>query len=88
MGFSGFKTGTYIPNAGKCKRTKAVKYRSSYEAAFCSLLDKAPQVIAWEFEVYYIGYNFHGKHHHYLVDFYLEMQSGEKFLIEIKPMTF
>lgn len=88
MGFSGFKTGIYVPKSGKCLKTTIVKYRSSYELAFCKLLDAADYVVRWEFEKYYIGYDFKGVHHHYLVDFMIETKDGQRFLIEIKPKVF
>lgn len=87
MSFSGFKTGVYIPK-GKCSKTKLVKYRSSYELAFCKLLDAAAVVVAWEYEQYYIGYDFQQRHHHYLLDFFIVLSNGEKYAIEIKPKTF
>jgi hypothetical protein len=88
MSFSGFKTGTYIPTANKCLKTKFVKYRSSYELEFAKILDGAASIQRWEYEKWYIAYKFLGKTHHYLVDFYIELNNGQKFLIEIKPSTF
>jgi hypothetical protein len=88
MAFRGFKSGIYKPVAGKCVHTKFAKYRSSYELEFCKIIDASPKVVSWEYEHFYIGYDFHGRHHHYLVDFNLVLDNGQKILVEIKPYTF
>lgn len=88
MAFRGFKSGVYVPQAGKCIHTKVAKYRSSYELEFCKILDASPKVVNWEYERFYIGYDFRGKHHHYLVDFNLTLDTGQKILVEIKPYVF
>lgn len=88
MAFSGFKSGEYVPIAGKCKKTKVAKYRSSYELRFCRLLDEASKVVAWEYEQYWIRYDFRGHRHSYLVDFVVTLNDGQKYFIEIKPKTF
>lgn len=88
MGFKNFKQGEYIPTANKCVKTKVAKYRSSWELSFCRLLDKADIVKSWEFEQFFIKYYFAGRKRTYIVDFFVVLQDGKKFLIEIKPLTF
>jgi len=77
----------YVPTAGKCKFTKIAHLKSSYELALAIMLDKAKHVIEWEYEYIKIGYNYAGKHHHYVMDFNILLDNGQKYLLEVKPMT-
>jgi hypothetical protein len=86
-GFGNTKHGQYRPVAGKCLKTGIVNYRSSYELAFCVLLDSAKSVTRWEFEQTWIRYTY-GRQRSYLVDFTVYLANGKRFLIEIKPKAF
>ena len=83
-----FKTGIYKPIKSKCKYTKYVKYRSSYEHALCLLCDSKDSIVRWEFEQIWITYQYRGTNHKYLVDFAIWLANGKKFLIEVKPFAF
>lgn len=62
-------------------------FRSSWERAVCIFCDNNPAIIRWGSEVIVINYinELDQKMHRYFVDFYIEMESGKKLLVEIKP---
>lgn len=82
-----YKSGIYIPQAGKCKYTKQAKFRSSYEHALIMLLEHSNVVQTWEYENMWIGYQFAGRSRQYLMDFTVTLTNGERFLLEVKPLS-
>ena len=84
-GFSGYykvkNTEKYVGNRYK------VFWRSTWERAFCKWCDNNPKVVNWGIEPFTIQYydKGRGKQRSYCPDFFIEMASGDKYLIEIKP---
>jgi c-di-GMP-related signal transduction protein len=69
-----------------------IKFRSSWEAAFCRYLDMNDKIIKWTSEQPVITYlDLRGKSHRYFVDFYYEIIKNndssqlERIMVEIKP---
>lgn len=61
--------------------------RSSWERAVCKFFDSNPLVVRWSSEEIVIPYicATDGRRHRYFTDFYCEMTSGKKLIIEVKP---
>lgn len=83
-------SGDYIPkDRSKYVGTDVRKahYRSLWERGFCKWCDKNPKVVKWAIEPFFINYfdKGRGKYRKYYPDFYVKMDSGAKYLIEIKP---
>jgi len=78
----GYHRGVYAsPVAGECK------YRSSWEEKYMRYLDSTPEISMWSYEKIVIEYVSNiktGKLRKYYPDFFLELQTGEKILVEIK----
>lgn len=71
-----------------------IKFRSSWEQAFCRYLDTNDKIIKWTSEQPVITYSdLHGKVHRYFPDFYYEMlrngdsNNYERVIVEIKPSS-
>lgn len=71
-----------------------IKFRSSWEYAFCKYLDLNEKIIKWSCEQPIITYqDLRNKVHRYYPDFYYEMlkngdpQNLERVIVEIKPTT-
>jgi hypothetical protein len=71
-----------------------IKYRSSWEAAFCRYLDTNDKIIRWGCEQPVISYtDLKGKSHRYFPDYYYEMvrngdaSNHERVIVEIKPAS-
>jgi hypothetical protein len=64
-----------------------IYYRSLWERSFCKWCDTSRKVVKWAIEPFSIPYFDRGtnKNRRYNPDFYIEMEDGKKFLIEIKP---
>jgi hypothetical protein len=64
-----------------------VTYRSLWERNAFRWCDENPSVVRWNSEEVIVPYicETDGKQHRYFIDLYLEMKSGKKYLIEIKP---
>lgn len=68
-----------------------VKFRSSWEYAFCSYLDNNEKVMKWACEQPVITYqDLNGKTHRYYIDFYYQIKTNDDNLmktviVEIKP---
>jgi hypothetical protein len=82
-------TGYYNPK-NKSKYVgdrRNIYYRSSWERSFCKWCDVNPKVKKWAIEPFEISYfdRTTRKKRNYNPDFWVEMDSGEKFLVEIKP---
>lgn len=77
-----YHRGTYVSiKAGECK------FRSSWEEKFMYYLDADPNVATWSYEklvLEYVSNKRTGKIRKYYPDFYVEMSTGEKLVIEIK----
>jgi len=71
-----------------------IKFRSSWEYAFCKYLDLNEKILKWACEQPIIMYkDTRGKSHRYYIDFYYEIMVNddphnfEKVIVEIKPQT-
>lgn len=68
-----------------------IKFRSSWEYAFCSYLDNNPKIMKWACENPIIIYvDLHNKTHRYFPDYYYEIKTDDenlmkKVIVEIKP---
>lgn len=67
------------------KTGKTHWYRSSWEKTFMELLDADDRVVSWLSEWTKIPYTLDGKRRLYVPDFLVTNDSGQKFLIEVKP---
>jgi len=81
--------GPYKPKNPKkyMGNVKNIIYRSGLEFTYMRKLDQDKRVRGWSSEEIAIPYSnpLTGRVHRYFPDFYVEMASGEKYLIEIKP---
>lgn len=71
------------------QRNKPVIYRSSWELYFMKWLESNPNVKGWGSEcigIKYILVTDHSEHTYY-PDYLIEFISGEKWLVEIKPLS-
>lgn len=79
----GYKRGEHLsPKAGVCK------YRSGWERLYMKWLDEQEDVISWSYEKVVIAYVSNvrsGKLRKYYPDFCIEMSSGSKRIVEVKP---
>lgn len=66
-----------------------IYYRSSWEKKFMQFLEQSPKIRRWASEEIIIAYFLESdrKWHRYYPDFYVEFQTGNKFIIEIKPFS-
>ena len=66
-----------------------VIFRSSWELSFMNFIDRSDVVVKWASEE--ISFRYYlitdKKWHRYFPDFYLELITGDKFIIEIKPFN-
>ena len=95
LGNRKYRQGNYLlQNSNKYIGQLPIKYRSSWEHAFCKFCDLNDKVIKWcaEFLVipYQISVNGQLENHRYYPDFYIEIVSDnpekyDRFVIEIKP---
>ena len=95
LGNKKYKQGNYLlQNPNKYIGQIPVKYRSSWEQAFCKFCDLNDKVIKWSAEFLEIPYqivnNGQTETHRYYPDFYVEMKGNDiekydRFVIEIKP---
>lgn len=69
------------------KGVNNVVYRSSWERMLCAWCDNNSGVKKWGSEEVVVPYinKLDGKPHRYFIDFYLEMENGDKYLVEVKP---
>lgn len=78
----GYHRGMYVSSvAGECK------FRSSWEEKYMHYLDTNPDVSTWSYEkltIEYVSNKRTGKVRKYYPDFYIELKTGEKLVIEIK----
>jgi hypothetical protein len=71
----------------------SIKYRSSWELAFCNYLDNNPKVLKWSSEQPIITYqDLRNKTHRYYPDYYYELKTDDdnfmkKVVVEIKPKS-
>ena len=64
-----------------------IVYRSGWELSVMDWCDNTPEVVKWSSEGVVVPYlsPIDGRIHSYYVDFYMELNNGNKFLIEVKP---
>lgn len=79
-------------NPSSCKKlfqsqsNEPIIFRSSYERAFVYWLENNPTVKRWASECLEIPYMYiDGKTHRYYPDYIVEMENGDKIVVEIKP---
>lgn len=92
---SKYKQGFYkLMNPDKYKGDPSnIKFRSSWEYAFCSYLDNNPSITKWSCEQPIITYqDLRNQVHRYYPDFYYEKLTNDtdgivKVIVEIKPKT-
>lgn len=92
---SKYKQGFYsLKNPEKYKGDpNNIKYRSSWEFAFCNYLDNNTSIIKWSCEQPIITYqDLRNKVHRYYPDFYYEKTTNDdnrmvRVIVEIKPKT-
>lgn len=89
MGNKRTHTGYYNPKI-KSKYVgdkKKIYYRSSWERSFCKWCDSNPKVKKWIIEPFELPYYDEGKkkHRKYNPDFWVQMEDGKTYLIEVKP---
>jgi hypothetical protein len=88
---SRYKQGYIDPNS--CKKLfpqlkrDSIIYRSSYEKKFIIWLEQNKHVKYWGSECFSIPYILitDGKMHSYYPDYFVELESGECWVVEIKP---
>lgn len=81
-------------NPSTCKklfpqlRQESIIYRSSYEKKFIMWLENEKRVKYWGSECFSIPYRMvDGKMHNYYPDYFVEMEDGECWVVEIKPYS-
>lgn len=81
-------------NPSSCKKlfpqlkNDKIIYRSSYEYKFIIWLENNNNVRYWGSECFYIPYKLYdGCFHKYYPDYFVEMINGDKYVIEIKPLS-
>ena len=67
-----------------------IKYRSSWELAFCSYLDNNKSIIKWQCEIPITYVDLRNHTHRYYIDYYYQKKTNdenlmERVLVEIKP---
>lgn len=79
-------------NPSSCKKlfksqtNEPIIFRSSYERTFVYWLESCERVKYWASECIKIPYEYiDGKTHNYYPDYIVEMENGDKLVIEIKP---
>jgi hypothetical protein len=87
---SGFSQG-YFP-INECKKyigNGPIIYRSSWERKFCMYCESNPQIVNWSSEPVKIKYinSLDGREHSYFPDYYMKLDNGDEYLIEIKPSS-
>lgn len=77
-----------IKNRKKYKgNPNKIKTRSLWELGFCRWCDRNNNVVRWSFEEVRVPYysTVENKRRQYIVDFWVKMENGVEYLIEIKP---
>lgn len=69
--------------------TDLIYYRSSWEKAFLVFLEESPVISKFSSEEVVVSYFYLLDHkwHKYYIDFYIQLITGHKYLIEIKPFS-
>jgi len=85
---SGFSQG-YFP-INECQKyigKGPIIYRSSWERKFCMYCESNPQILQWSSEPVKIKYinSLDGREHSYFPDYYMKLDNGDEYLIEVKP---
>lgn len=79
-----YKSGNFY----SIKTSKLHHYRSSYELEFLYFLEQNTSIDYFITEPFYIPYLENERKRHYIPDYLIELTTGQKFLIEIKPKKF
>jgi hypothetical protein len=87
---SGFIQG-YVP-VNECKKYVGpgpIIYRSSWEKKFCLYCERTPEIVKWSSENLSIKYfsPIDNKYHNYFPDYLITLNTGEIFIVEIKPKS-
>lgn len=83
-----YVNGEFLWADGKRKSAKMNKtfiYRSSWEKTFMELLDSDGDVVEWDYEPFFIRYEFEGKSRRYVPDFLVMRTDGSVTMYEVKP---
>lgn len=82
-------SGSFMPkNRTKYKgEITKIHYRSNWEKFFMQYCDKNEAIVKWSSETVIIPYfsNADGKRRRYFIDFWVKYDTGQEFLIEVKP---
>lgn len=62
-------------------------YRSSLEYKFMRLCDNSASIVKWSNETLFVPYEFDGKLHKYWLDFVVQTDKGQIWLVEVKPYS-
>lgn len=81
------RTGAYQGTYRSEKMRREFHYRSRPELNYLRLLDSDPAVEKFDYEPFFIRYNFEGQTHFYLPDFFVRRVDGFV-LVEVKPRIF
>jgi hypothetical protein len=65
------------------KNNRTYRYRSYYEEKFMSHLDEAVDVVCWEYEPFYIEYQYQKTNRKYIIDFLVTYTDRRKEIIEV-----
>jgi len=85
---SGYSQGYFpINECNKYVGKGPIIYRSSWERKFCLYCESNPEVTHWSSEPVKIPYlnSLDGRQHNYFPDYYMKLNNGDEFLIEVKP---
>lgn len=86
---SKYESGYYSPKYPDKYRgdLKKIIYRSSYERRMCQFCDFTDSVIEWSSEPIAIMYTsmYDNRRHKYWVDFWVKLNNGKEFIVEVKP---
>jgi len=80
-------SGSYMGCHKSIKTGRFVSYRSRYELAYILLLDSDEHVEKFDYEPFFIRYQYKGQQCFYLPDFFVKMDNGF-LLVEVKPDVF
>lgn len=82
-------SGSFMPKHREKYKGEITKihYRSNWEKFFMNYCDKNDAIVKWSSEETIIPYfsNADGKKRRYFMDFYVKYNTGQEFLVEVKP---
>ncbi len=80
---NGYNSGYFVSDKFGCK----FFYRSSYEKKALEIFEVSNVVSNLESETFILPYEIDDTIRHYVVDYFVKLESGEEVLIEIKPLS-